>query len=242
MHILSYTCIYQQIRSFTNWCICTYLVRIWCTYMLVSLLVYARIARICTYARHAKVLGASLRANTCKTWRYCKIRTRYWPYTNKILANTYQIRTLFLGFKKVRIHFSMFILQVYVRISKYTVRIYLGIWKSTCIYVLGSYMYVYIVSVRICMFMHVYVRIWFIRFMLRMYMLVSVCIVSICTYCMYMYVSVCIVCMCTYVRICQYCTYMSVKVCICIYMYVCLYMYVLYVYVRICMYFSRAYN
>ncbi len=105
MHILSYTCIYLHIRSYTTWWICTYLLRIWCTYMPVSLLVYARIARICTYARHEKVLVASLRANTCNTWRYYEIRTRYWQYMNNILANTYQIRTLFLGFKKVRIAF-----------------------------------------------------------------------------------------------------------------------------------------
>ena len=116
MHIMTYTFIYQQIRSNTIWCICTYLVRIWCTYMLVSLLVYARIARICTYARHEKVLVVSLRANTCNAWRYYEIRTRYWQYTNNILANTYQIRTLFGGSKKVRIAFFMFILQVYVRI------------------------------------------------------------------------------------------------------------------------------
>ena len=158
--------------------------------------------RICTYfCQYLHVLHVYVRikfTRKCKSHWYVhmrairaytnKIRTKIRSYTCKYVPNT----CIFLRIQKVRIHFLMFILQVFVRICTYIS----WDWKN----------YVHIrtrlVYVRICMYMRVYVRILRKRYLLCMYMIVSVCIVSICTYCMYMHVSVCIVCICTYVRIC----------------------------------------
>jgi hypothetical protein len=127
MHIPLYTFIYDLMYFYVFG---TYLVY-----------VYARIlVSICTYCTYLyvfkawKVLVALLRANTCNTcinWQNTyQTLIKYVPNTCKYILNTYT----FLRFQNVRILFLCSYCKYTCVLSKYIVRIHLGIGKTTCIY------------------------------------------------------------------------------------------------------------
>ncbi len=167
--------------------------------MLVSVLVFAR---NCTYTYVIKARKIASRIVTCKYVQYVhllqytnKILTRYLQDTNKILANTYQIHT----------PKGMVSKSTYCFFDVHTASIctyHVSILYLFVVWLLNllayTYKIVYVCIDRVCCYTQVYVSILFRRFVNRMYLFVTVCIISICTYCMYMYVSVYIVCMCTY--------------------------------------------
>ena len=164
------------------------------------------------------------RADTCNTYRYIQICTRYAQDTCKIHTKYVQIHAQNLRVSAV--HICMYCM--------YHVCIMYVFWGECILYV----------SVCICMYLYVlFTWILVAPALLHhgMYLSVSVCI------CMYLYVSVCIcmycsgslshqgiylyvsVCICMYQCICMY---LNVSVCICMY---CMYhVYCMYLYVSVC--------